>query len=117
MRKSNLVDEVDLIRSEDSIIKITENLVLLEGSKKAKQAEIAVQSFHPELISQEPDYDIYALVTLPTVDDAVEQLLTQARTVKSLEIIKEQFVHQRRALLNLTKPELYVNLSTGLREK
>ncbi len=83
-RRANLVDKVDVLRSEDAVRLATQNLVLARSRARAKQGELAVLAEMPELREVQPEYDLYALRTLPTIEQASRVLRDTSRTLRVL---------------------------------
>jgi outer membrane protein TolC len=114
--KANLVDKVDVLRSEDAVRIAEQNILLLESLWKAKRAELATISQNEQVYSYEPVFDLYAIETLPPLDEAVARLTTDTRTIRALDQIEEQLVHQRNGFKDATRPQLDVSVSAGLIE-
>jgi len=115
-RAAFLVDEVDVIRSEDPVRIAKQNIVLIEAQWKAKQAELAVLAQSPEIYNQAPEFDLYREQSLPPIEDAVSDLKEQSRLLKALTTRQEQLAYQRTGLVELTRPQLYLNLGAALQE-
>ncbi|NIO28031.1 MAG: TolC family protein [Candidatus Latescibacteria bacterium] len=116
MRRANLVDEVDVLRAEDATRIAKQNIVLLESGWKAKQAELAVLSKSTDLYGQSPEFDLYALKRLPTADEAVSQLRLKSRLLQVLLVRKQQLEYQREGFVEISMPQLFLNIGAGLQE-
>jgi outer membrane protein TolC len=114
--KANLVDKVDVLRSEDAVRIAKQNILLLESLWKAKRAELATISQNGRIYDYKPVFDLYATKMLMPVDEAVSKLMNDTRSIRSLDLIGEQLVHQRKGFKNATRPQLDVSVSAGLIE-
>lgn len=90
-RKSNLIDEVDVIRTEDAVRVAMQELLLIEARTSALKAELAVLLQDSSLISFEPSYDLYEPANLPLWNDAANLIRNNSRLLKMLTLrIKQQ---------------------------
>ena len=89
-RVANLVDEVDVIRAENAVCNALQNKVLVESQWKALQSELAVLSQNKKLLDNSPEFDLYTLQDLPSLDQSIEQIKEQSRLLKTIRIRKEQ---------------------------
>ncbi|MFQ5798502.1 MAG: TolC family protein, partial [Bacteroidota bacterium] len=115
-RAANLVDKVDVLRSEDAVRVGKQNVVLIESQWRAKQAELAVLAQSQELYNRGPEFDLYSLVTLPGLDEAVPRLREQSRVLQALHIRSEQFSHLREGFVDARRAQLFLNIRGGLQE-
>lgn len=113
-RAANLVERVDVLRSEDAVQIAKQNIVLIESQRKAKQAELAVLAQSQELYNQNPEFDLYSLETLPPPDEAVSRLKEQSRFLQALSVRKEQLSHLRKGYYETRRPQLFLTGRVGL---
>ncbi|MBN1211850.1 MAG: TolC family protein [candidate division Zixibacteria bacterium] len=114
-RKANLVDEVDVLRSEDAVRQARQNLVLLETQLKAKKAELAVLAGLSNLTDMTTDYDIYRQMELPSPAEAYELLKPQSRLLKTIDLQKQQLTRLRGGYTETSRPNLDLGLGVGLK--
>jgi outer membrane protein len=114
-RKQNLVDEVDVIRAHDSVLSAEQNVLGAEAGWKAKQEELATIAQYRNYQDLTPQYDIYALVELPNVDDTLAKLLRDSRVLDVFNVRIKQLDHLKRGFVEQSKPRLDFNISGGLR--
>ena len=114
--KSNLVDKVDVLRSEDAVRIAKQNILLLESLWKAKRAELATISQNDQIYDYDPMFDLYATKPLLPVDEAVSMLMDNTRSLRSLDVVEEQLGYQRQGLEDATRPQLDLSVSAGLIE-
>jgi outer membrane protein TolC len=112
--RANLVDRVDVLRSEDSVRLAEQTLVLARSQWKAKQAELAVIAGTDEIYRRRPSYDIYRLEELPEMEESLEQLKAQSRILKNLRILREQLVFQRGGVENQKRAQLDLAVTAGM---
>jgi outer membrane protein TolC len=112
--EANLVDKVDVLRSEDSVRLSEQGLVLSQSQWKAKQAELAVIAGSDEIFKQRPMYDIYRLEELPATEEVMEKMKTQSRLLTSFDILKKQLLYQRGGLEDQERAKLDLSLTAGL---
>jgi len=114
-RKANLVDEVDVLRSEDAVRQARQNLVLLETQLKAKKAELAVLAGLNNLSEMTTEYDIYGRAELPSPGEAFELLKLQSRLLEIIELQKQQLTQLRGGYAETSRPNLDLGLGVGLK--
>jgi len=114
-RKAYLVDQVDVLRAEDAVRIAKQNVVLLEAQWKSLQAELSVLCQSPEVCDKEPEFELYKLVALPSVQEVSSQLREQSRILRTLNIRREQLLHLQDGYTEQGRPELFLNVGAGLR--
>ncbi|UCG50600.1 MAG: TolC family protein [Candidatus Latescibacterota bacterium] len=114
-REAYLVDEVDVLRAKDALQVAKQNVVRSESRFAARRAELAVIAQSDELYSLTPDFDIYKLEALPTIEEAVENI-EHERIVAALDLRLQQLAYQKKGFEETTKPQLFLNLSGGLQQ-
>ena len=114
-RKANLVDKVDVLRSEDAVRIAEQNVVLIEVRWKAKQAELAVLARAEELYTQSPAFDLYARATPPGTEDAMARLREHSRLLKALAIKRKQFMREQRGFEETARPRLSLDTRLALK--
>ena len=105
-RAANLVDEVDVIRTEDAVRGAAQSKVLVEAQWKALQSELAVFSQKEDLIGSRPVFDLYTLKTLSSLDQSMEQLKQKSRLLKTIQVRVEQLELARRGYEETEKADL-----------
>ena len=105
-RAANLVDEVDVIRTEDAVRGAAQSKVLVEAQWKALQSELAVFSQKEDLIDNSPEFDLYTLKTLSSLDQSMEQLKQKSRLLKTIQVRVEQLELARRGYEETEKADL-----------
>ncbi len=105
-RKANLIDEVDVIRSEDAVIVSEQNLLLIETNLNALQAELAELTQDDKYRSIYPEYDLYANENIPPLKEAINQLKQNARLLKSLNISIAKLKYVREGYWGIKKADL-----------
>jgi outer membrane protein TolC len=114
-RRANLVDKVDVLRSEDAVRLARQNLVLIRSQAGARQAELAVLAQLPDLRELQPEHDLYELRDLPTVDQAARDLEETSRTLLMLTTRSRQLEQLREGFLEREKPSLNADLGVALK--
>ncbi len=114
-REANLVDQVDLLRSEDAVRSARQGMVLLESQIKAKKAELAVLASDESIREMDPEYDLFGLVDLPAPDEAHEMVDIRSRLIKTLDYNRERLEYVRRGFLDYVDPSLDLGLGLGLK--
>lgn len=115
-RTANLVDEVDVLRSEDAVRVGKQNIMLIESQWRAKQAELAVLAQSQGLYKRSPEFDLYGKVKMPVPDEAVSRLKDESRILQALEVRSKQFSHLRGGFVETKRPQLFLNVTGGLQE-
>lgn len=115
-RRANLVDKVDVLRAEDTARIVRQNLMLLNTKLKAKTAEIATIAGSGEIIKEGPDFDLYMIEKIPTIEESLEQMKGSSRILKRITFIHDQLRHRKRSLDNQEKAQLNLFLGAGLKD-
>jgi hypothetical protein len=105
-RDANLIDEVDVIRSEDAVRIARQNLMLIEVNLNALQAELAELMQDENYNNLYPQHDLYEMTQLSSLEEANEQLKQNARLLKSLRIAIQKLNYVRKGYQGVKKPDL-----------
>ena len=103
-RRANLVDEVDVLRSEDAGRIAEQGLLLVAAQVKAKGAELAVLARSPEL--DKPDFDLFARVDYGTTGELLAHLRDDSRLLALVARRRLQLERRHQGLEELTRPQL-----------
>ncbi len=113
-RKQNLVDEVDVLRSRVAVLNAEQNVLRTEAGWKANQAELASIAQYENNENLAPQYDLYQLAQLPTLDEAILQLKQNSRVLNVFKVRIDQLEHRRKGVEEQGKPQLDLNVSGGM---
>jgi len=105
-RAAHLVDEVDVIRTEDAVRIAKQNQVFVESQWNALQAELAVFSQNDELYHVGPEFDLYQVEELMPLEEAISQLKDSSRLIEPIEIRLRQLEYARKGFEETLKSEL-----------
>lgn len=105
-RKANLVDQVDVIRSEDAVRFWKQNLGLIESRWKALQAELAELSEDQKINNASPEFDLYKIETPPPLEQSISDLKNNSRLIKILNIRINQLEYALSGYEETEKPDL-----------
>jgi outer membrane protein TolC len=112
-RAVNLVDKVDLLRSEDAVRLAEQNLIFIQSQLKAKKAELAVLVQSNELTEKTPDFDIYTPVDLPAAEKAFQQTRKEIRMFKIIDENQQRLQKLSKSFSEIRRPQLDLTLGTG----
>jgi outer membrane protein TolC len=112
--RSNLVDRVEVLRSDDEVKRAEQTLLLFESRYRAKQAELAVLAQSDDIKSESPSFPLYSLEELPTLEGASSALKQQSRILNTFDILKEQLLYERGGLVEEKRPELNLTVAGGI---
>ncbi len=115
-RASNLVDEVDVLRAEDAVRITEQGIVLINAQYMGVQAEMATMARQPEINTSEPDFDLYQMVDLPSIDQAVEHLMSNSRVLRVIGLNQKQLQRQKQGLEEMAKSQLFLNTSVTVKK-
>jgi outer membrane protein TolC len=115
MQQANLVEQVDVLRSEDAVRLATQNLVLVNSQARAKRAELAVLAAMPGLWEREPDYDLYKLRELPSTDEATRSIEQNSRALLLLKSRAQQLERLGMGYRESGKPSINADLGLTLK--
>jgi outer membrane protein TolC len=105
-REANLVDQADLIRAEDAVRIWRQNQVLAESHRKALQAELAVLSQDNRLYNLIPEFNLYGIEELFSLEEAVSRLKEDSRLLKVIRVHLEQLEYAREGFEETARPGL-----------
>lgn len=108
-RDANLVDELDVLRSEDAVRLTEQGLVLINSQLSGLKSELSILLKKPDLQNDDPDFSIYERTTLPEQDLAVQRLLSNSRILQQIEYQQQLIERQRSGYADMVKPMLAVN--------
>ncbi len=114
-RKQNLVDEVDVLRAKVAVLNAEQSVLRTEAAWKADQAELASIAQYKNHEDIAPQYDIYHLASLPSVDAAILQLKQNSRVLNAFRVRIDQLKHSIKGVEEQGKPSLDLNVSGGMK--
>jgi len=94
-RSSNLVDQVDLLRAEDAVRIAEQTNLLLDSKQRAKQAQIATLVGAANFAGKDPDFDIYSIRTMPSIEQSIDQLEEKLRLLRILGSLRRKFERKK----------------------
>jgi len=113
-RAANLVDRVDVLRSEDAVHLARQGVMLIESQWKSKQAELAVLAQSGDIYAQSPQFDLYSIEALPGPDEAVLQLREKSRILETLTIRQNQLLRMKAGFGETSRPQMFLSFGAGL---
>jgi outer membrane protein TolC len=114
MFRSNLVDRLDVLRAEDAIRTAQQAIFEYESQAKSVQAVLATLSDSDRLFSENPDFQFYSFVELPSPEQAVATGKAGTRLKKPLLIAIESLEVRRDAFAEQEKPSLDLYVQAGV---
>jgi len=105
-REANLIDEIDVLRARDAVSITRQNLVLVESQWKALQAKLAVLIQDDRFLKYSPQFNLYKIEPLKSLDEAKEQLMRESRLLQTLNIRIRQLGFSRLGYEETTKAQL-----------
>lgn len=108
-RESNLVDEIDVLRSKDAVLKADQIAMLITAQWKGLQAELAAIAQNPKILNSEPQFNLYSIVPLLTIEQGSKKLKSNSRLISALSKQQEIIGIQKIGSQELVKPQLYIN--------
>lgn len=114
-RAANLIDEVDVIRAEDAVRVVRQNVLLIESNSAALRSELAVLLQDPALNEMTPEFDLYETSPLPSLSEATAQLINNSRLLKTLAIRIDQQGLVRSGFEEQSKADLSLIAQVGLK--
>ena len=106
-RRANLVDQADVIRSEDAVRIWKQNLMLVQSQGKALRAELAVLTQNTEFYNLKPDFELYEVTKHISLEQATQQLIENSRLIKTLSVRLDQLEYVNKGHKETLKPDLW----------
>jgi len=113
--EANLIDKVDVLRSEDAVRKARQNMVLIESRIAAQKTELAVLTRNDSIVEMKPDYELYGLRDFMNIETVYDEALKRSRIINALKIRKNQLEKGLQGFEETGKPTLDFNLGIGLK--
>ena len=114
-RAENLVDQVDLLRAEDSRRNSAQHLALTNARLNSQRNHLAELAGDSTLIRLSPDFDLYATQALPT-DAAMRRFVSNdSRTAIAFALQQKELRRRELTAAEQTKGELSLILSVALK--
>ncbi len=113
----NLVEKVDVLRSQNSMRVSEQNYLLSQAQYKARQLSLARVSQIESIAQQSPDFDVYTIPVLPALSVLLSEVKAQSRQLQMLEYQSQQLQKQYQSVENSQLPELNLDLRTALKEE
>ncbi len=113
-RRSRLVAEVDVLRTQDAVINARQNLSTIKIQWQALQVELATQSGMSTRHEMVPQFDLYRLEQAPDIDQVWLDLQRNARQLQAIDLQISRMERLTEGLKNELKPELDLVLGGGL---
>jgi outer membrane protein TolC len=113
--EANLIDKVDVLRSEDAVRKARQNMVLIKSRIAAQKAELAVLTRNNSIVEMKPDYDLYGLSDFGNTEDVYDKALERSRIINAMKVRQNQLEKSREGFKETGKPMLDLNLGIGLK--
>lgn len=114
MYRSNLVDKLDVLRSEDAIRTARQAIFEYESLAESIQAVLATLSDSDAIYDDKPDFDFYEFVELPSAAGAAARGKANTRLKKPLLLLIEQLRYQNTAFGEREKATLDLFLEAGV---
>jgi len=113
--EANLIDKVDVLRSEDAVRKARQNMVLIKSRIAAQKAELAVLTRNSSIVEMKPDYELYGLKDFVNIETVYNEALKRSRIINALKVRQNQLEKGREGFKETGKPTLDFNLGIGLK--
>jgi len=115
-REANLIDEVDLLRGEDAVAIAKQSLVLSESQFSGLGAELAVLTKNISMNDLQPEYDLYELRSLPSIDTIEANIRQKSRLIQAIDRRIAQLEYARLGYEEMTKPRLSLLAQFNIKE-
>jgi len=113
--EANLIDKVDVLRSEDAVRKARQNMVLIKSRTAAQKAELAVLTRNNSIVEMKPDYDLYGLSDFGNIEVVYNEVLERSRIITALKVGQNRLRRSREGFRETGRPLLDLNLGVGLK--
>lgn len=113
----NLVERVDLLRSQDTERRSKQQFLLSQSQFNAKAVSLAHLSNLPELATAIPDFSLYSLPALEDLSVLRTRVKQQSRSIRIIDKQSEQLTRRLKTIKDNTRPELNLDLRTSLKSE
>jgi len=114
---AGLSARVDELRAKDAVINAEQALLKARSDWMAVKVELAAQADYSDLLESMPVFDLYQIKKIPLEKDALEELRSYSRLLKSIDLQLERLSKQQHGFEEQKKPDLDVVLGGGLRSE
>jgi outer membrane protein TolC len=105
-REANLVDQADVMRAEDAVRIWKQNQVLVESQWKGLQAKLAVLSQDENIKNLSPEFKMYQVKQLSSLEEDILKLKNDSRLIKTLLVKLDQLELVRKSYQHILQPDL-----------
>jgi len=113
----NVVERIDLLRSQDTERKSQQQYLLSKSQFVAKSFSLARLSNIETLAQAKPDFLLYDLPELESLDSLLQNAKNKSRVIRILDKQNEQLSRRLRSLKDSTRPELNLDVSTAIKSE
>lgn len=114
--KENLIDKIDILRSEDEIKILEQTIINLYASRASLNIELSHLANDPEILNTDPSFDLYEQSILPDKKTTEKKLCENTRIISSLNKQNEQLKSAWGFYQESSKPDLKLILATSFTE-
>lgn len=114
--RDNLVDKIDLLRSQDEIIVLKQAIIAIKSEEINLMIELSHLANEPISKKLLPQFDLYKQSKLEDEDETIKILLKKSRVIASVNKQKEQLESTKHYYRESSKPDLNLKLTTSFAE-
>ncbi len=115
-RARNLVDEVDVIRSKNSVSLSQQDRVNVQLNLSSLVEQLAILAQDTELADKSPQYNLYEIHKLPELKEVVEDFQQNSRLLGQLKLSLKQLEIARKGNEESIKPDLSLTARVGTKQ-
>ena len=116
MRADNLVEEVDVLRAEDSERFVDQTRLLVFSQLKATQVQLATRVGDLSIQQMAPDHDLYAMSDELSDETITVKIRRNVRPIKQIDVASEQLERAKLGFKSAERPDLTLVAGGALAE-
>ncbi len=116
MRKDNLVEQVDVLRAEDSVRLVSQTRLLVFALLRATKVQLATRMGDPSLLQMAPKHDLYSKHEKLSDELIVEKIRKNVRPIQLLIVAQDRLERAREGFKNSEQPDLTLVAGGALAE-
>ncbi len=109
----NLIEQVDVMRAEGSVLASELTLALIRNGWSATQRELATLAGDPSILNKAPVHDLYTYPDIPKLGN--QSTLPHSRILQTHDLTEQQLARQLYSAENRTHPQLDIDFQGGIR--
>ena len=112
-RANFLVDSVDVLRAQDAVRIVRQNVLLLESQYRATRTRLVQLTEQPQIRNMQPEFALYDTVNVPLAETVYKQLKDSSRVLRELQQQHQRLQRLMESFQERQDPQLDFQVNAG----